>query len=114
MKLSRALIDAVEAVLPGPGETGIPARTAHDRVARWGRTTVRHALAVLARSGRAEFQGADRHRLYRRRMTDDGSRTSETSICHPSSDVCHPSSDIRHPSWAEYGALPDGSVRRPD
>jgi Homeodomain-like domain len=72
MKLSQEILDAVEAALPGPSEAGIATRVAHSRVRGWGRTTVRHALAALARSGRVDFLGVDRHRLYRRAATAAG------------------------------------------
>jgi hypothetical protein len=108
MKLGRALIDAVEAVLPGPEEAGIPARIAHDRVGRWGRTTVRHALAALASSGRAEFHGSDRHRLYRRTRM----RPAAEGAGAPAADDDEPMEG--EPSWSDYAARADGSVRRPD
>lgn len=69
MKLGQEVLDAVEAVLPGPGEAGIATRVAHSRDCGWGRSTVRHALVALARSGRVEFRGPDWYRLYRRAAT---------------------------------------------
>lgn len=110
MNLSRTLIDAVEATLPGPGEAGIPARVAHDRVGRWGRTTVRHALAMLARAGRAEFQGSDRHRLYRR-TTERAAASPDPPSAEGDDEEAPPDAE---PSWSDYGARSDGSVVRPD
>ena len=84
MKLSQEVLDAVEAILPGPREAGVATRVAHSRVRGWGRTTVRHALAALARSGRVEFLGLDRHRLYRRAATAAGvAEREQGEVCPP-------------------------------
>jgi hypothetical protein len=74
MRLSPELLEAVEAVLPGAEATGLRTHEVHHNVARragpgrWSRTTIRHALGALARAGRAEFIGNDRHRHYRRAL----------------------------------------------
>ena len=66
VRLSAALLDAVEKVLPDPDAPGIATGAVHERVGGWNRTTVRHALRELVRQGRAGFTGRDRRRRYQR------------------------------------------------
>jgi hypothetical protein len=109
MRLSEELLDAVEASLPGPGAPGLKTKDVHDRTKRWRRTTIRHALAALARAGRAEFTGHDRHRHYRRVVgsapkAEDGSNTAL-----PSGALNGKAPSV----WRPDGARPDSGARRP-
>jgi hypothetical protein len=103
MRLSRALIDAVEKALPGPEETGMATRAIHARVGGWNRTTVRHALRELIRQGRAGFSGRDRHRRYRR-----PGGAPLVAVAAP------PRAAKPALSWQDYAARGDGSVLLPD
>jgi hypothetical protein len=109
MRLSRALLDAVEAALPSSSEAGLATQAVHDRVGGWNRTTVRHALRQLIREGRAGFIGLDRHRRYRRA----GGPGLEAAPPPPPPIAPLPA-DEPLPSWREYGLRGDGSVRLPD
>jgi hypothetical protein len=109
MRLSRALLDAVEAALPASAEAGLATQAVHDRVGGWNRTTVRHALRQLIREGRAGFSGLDRHRRYRRA----GGPGFEAPPS-PLPPVAPVPVDEPAPSWREYGLRGDGSVRLPD
>jgi hypothetical protein len=108
MRLSRALLDAVEAALPSPGDTGLATQAVHARVGGWNRTTVRHALRQLIREGRAGFSGHDRHRRYRRA----GAPGFEAPPPSPPTSAPPPAEPA--PSWRDYGLRGDGSVRLPD
>jgi hypothetical protein len=109
MRLSRALLDAVEAALPSSGEVGLATQAVHDRVGGWNRTTIRHALRQLIREGRAGFSGLDRHRRYRR-----GGGPGFEAPPLPPPPIAPPSAEEPAPSWREYGLRGDGSVRLPD
>jgi len=118
MKLSGELLDAVEAALPGPEAPGLRAQDVHEDVGRWGRTTIRHALGALARAGRAEFAGKDRHRRYRRARGDAAGRMAGCEDAEPPIGA-HPSIGANDAvpeasGWRGYGARPDGCVRLPD
>jgi hypothetical protein len=108
MRLSRALLDAVEAALPPPSEAGLATQQVHARVGGWNRTTVRHALRALIREGRAGFSGRDRHRRYRR---SDG---VAFALPPPPLPPSAPPTAKPSPSWRDYGLRGDGSVRLPD
>lgn len=108
MRLSRALLDAVEAALPPPGDAGLATQQVHARVGGWNRTTVRHALRALIREGRAGFSGRDRHRRYRR------SGGLNTAPPPPPLSPNPPPTTKPPPSWRDYGLRSDGSVRLPD
>jgi hypothetical protein len=107
MALSPALLDRVEAALPQAGETGLAARAIHDRVGRFNRTTVRHALRELVRQGRAGFSGIDRHRRYRRFAP--GAAPSE-----PVSAPRRKATPKAKAAWRGYGARGEGGVILPD
>jgi hypothetical protein len=107
MRLSRTLLDAVEAVLPPPSDAGLATQAVHARVGGWNRTTVRHALRQLIREGRAGFSGLDRHRRYRRA----GGAGFEAP---PPPPIAPLPAEEPAPSWREYGLRGDGSVRLPD
>jgi len=109
MRLSRTLLDAVEAVLPPPSDAGLATQAVHARVGGWNRTTVRHALRQLIREGRAGFSGLDRHRRYRRA----GGAGLEAPPPPPPPIAPLPAEEPA-PSWREYGLRGDGSVRLPD
>jgi hypothetical protein len=107
MRLSRALLDAVEAALPSSSEAGLATQAVHDRVGGWNRTTVRHALRQLIREGRAGFIGLDRHRRYR--------RAGGPGLEAPPPPPIEPlPAEEPAPSWRDYGLRGDGSVRLPD
>ncbi|HUC64607.1 MAG TPA: hypothetical protein VMA53_04205 [Stellaceae bacterium] len=108
MRLSRALLDAVAAALPLPGEAGLATQAVHDRVGGWNRTTVRHALRQLIREGRAGFSGCDRHRRYRR-AGGPGFKAPP-----PPPPIAPLPAEEPAPSWREYGLRGDGSVHLPD
>jgi hypothetical protein len=106
MRLSRTLIDAVEAALPRADEAGIATRAVHAQVGHWNRTTVRHALRELVRQGRAGFSGRDRQRRYRRANGFAPQPMPAQPLPPP----------VPPPplAWRDYAARGDGSVRQPD
>jgi hypothetical protein len=92
---------ALSPALPGDGEAALAARAIHDRVGRFNRTTVRHALRELVRHGRAEFTGIDRHRRYRRfvpGMTLGQPLSAPRRKARPTAKV----------AWRGYGARGEG------
>ena len=113
MRLSARLLDVVEAALPGPDAGGIATQEVHRRVGAWGRTTVRHALRALARSGRAEFSGIDRHRRYRR-AGGAPPATAAVPAPPPAPIAALLAQERPYNPWREYALRGDGSVRPPD
>jgi hypothetical protein len=118
MRLSARLLDAVEAALPGPEAPGIATQEVHRRVGQWGRTTVRHALRALARGGRAQFTGIDRHRRYRR-----AGAPGSAAAPMPAPAAAEPRAEARtmlrgdpppHNPWREYALRGDGRDQRPE
>lgn len=112
MRLSQALLDAVEAALPGAGEAGLKAHLVQARIGGWHRTTVRHALRELIRQGRAGFYGRDHQRRYRRVSP------GESSAClrEPEQGSLREARPEKPPSkWRAYGARgDDANVILPD
>lgn len=106
MRLSRTLIDAVEAALPRLGEAGIATRVVHARVGLWNPTTVRHALRELVRQGRAGFSGRDRHRHYHR-----ANGLAPRPMPPPQFLPLPPRRPL---AWRDYAERGDGSVRLPE
>ena len=107
------LLDAVAAALPtGPG-AGVAAREVHDRVGRFNRTTIRHALRRLVATGRAGFSGGDRHRRYHGTGDAQGPRQSPAAPMEQAPRKrWRPGA--RRDSWRDYALRGDGSVRIPD
>lgn len=66
MTRSTAILDVL-AALPAVGKgEGLRPHEVHQRVGKWGRSTIRHALRALVDEGLAEFDGPDCGRVYRR------------------------------------------------
>ena len=110
-QFSPDLLDAVAAALPAADGVAIAAREVHERVRAWNRTTVRHALRALVRSGRASFIGGDRHRKYRLPggAEPNGAETPTAVAGRPTRRA-----PGRQDSWRDYALRGDGSVQLPD
>ena len=112
VRFSPDLLEAVTAALPAADGVAIAAREVHERVRAWNRTTVRHALRALVRSGRASFIGGDRHRKYRLagRARLDGAETGTGEAAAPPPRRA----PDRQDTWRDYALRGDGSVQLPD